>query len=184
MPDKIALPAQFLPCIDEPDKLLIMSDWLEDHGADQYLLRHLRWTAREWSWGRGLRREECIEGLEVFARYSNTGWSRAVIVKVTLRMIRVEFPHRPRSAASGNTKAGERAWWDLELRHSAVEILREQGLLRRRKYGEGYRPKPRKGYGATNNAALARALLGETVKRVMVKNSLQPSLFGEEAANA
>jgi hypothetical protein len=211
---KIVLPAQFLPCIDDHLTLRVMADWCEEHN-DPQTARHLRWTANEWEWRRGMRRADVVEGMDVWARFWNQGWSRAVVTAVTPRTIKVSFPHRRRPVrarggtiyAGGHTFAftemslasvpanenavvsstqisavtfagpdvesqvlnvmagrlsevldreimregwqtGERAWWDLEARGPPPDGGR-------RNYPK---PKPRKGYGAVRNAALAKAL--------------------------
>lgn len=151
--------AQFLPCVSDWQTLLIMADLAEERGHES-LAKHLRWTSREWEWERGLRRDKCKDGLPVWARFSNQGWSRAVIDSVTPTHIYVVFPHRPRRFAGGYQRAA-RAWWDLEYRlKNPPTRLRRKG-----------KPQPRKGYGAVKNAELAAFLTGTSMKLQPAKSA-------------
>lgn len=177
MTDRIHLPAEFLPCIDDPVRLLVMADWINEHG-DLALAQHLRWTAREWEWGRGLRRSELTEGLEVWARYSSSGWSRAAIDQITDRHVWVIFPYRKqRGWTARQVQRAARAWWDLEPRCSALQTIDAMGGTRKRWTGK--RPDPRKGYGTQKNAELAAALTGlwPKAKIVTAQPELQRGLF-------
>jgi hypothetical protein len=149
----IQLPTDLLPCIDDYPRLRVIADYVGERG-DTELERHLRWVAHEWERYRGLKRRDVEVGMTVWARYSSSGWSRAVVAKVTPRKIVVEFPHRKvRHWTKHAVQQAERAWWDLEPR----------GEWQGTRYK---RPKPRKGYGTQKNAALAAALCFDQAARV------------------
>lgn len=131
------LTPQFLPCVDDHELLSVMADHMEEQGEGA-IVSMLRWTAREWEWGRGLRREQCIVGLPVWARFGSQGWSRGTIASVTARHITVAIDRR----------MAKRAWWDL------VSASRPRS-----------KPKPRRGYGSSTNAKLAAALTGAAAEK-------------------
>lgn len=153
MPERIQLPPDLLPCIDDYQRLRVIADWVGERG-DVELEKHLRWTAHEWGQYHGLKRRDVEAGMEVFARFSSSGWSRALVAQVTPRKIVVEFPHRrARAWTAHGIQRAERAWWDLEPR----------GEWQGTRYKK---PKPRKGYGTQKNAALAAALCFDPAAKV------------------
>ena len=160
------IPAVFLPCVDDWAKLRVIADLLEEQGNPD-LAKQCRWTANEWQANRGLRRKDVQEGMEVWARYSNQGWTAGYVARVTPQRIVLDFPRR----RWGHN--GTRAWWDLEPRN------RWNGH-------QWEKPKPRKGYGTGKNTALASMLCG---KRFTMSDKplgdtgeqdMQPGLFEEE----
>ena len=147
MSDRIILPQEWLPLVDDWQRLLILHDYLLERG-DVDLARQCRWTAFEWRDGRGLKRKDVEAGALVWARFGRQGWSRAIVDRVTDRHVYVTFPHRRgRVWTEFGIQRATRAWWDLEPRQDWR--------------GDQYRhPKPRKGYGVQRNAELAAALTG------------------------
>lgn len=176
MLDRILLPPDFLPLIDDAPRLLVLADYVEEHpssagnlSAEQhaYLLKLLRSTAKLWASTPcvGIPRRLVGGGMEVWARYSSQGWSRAETTRVTDRRIWVEFPYRPLHP-SGVQRA-ERAWWDVEPRGDWQEK-------------HWPKPSPRIGYGTGVNAMLAAALTLDQRPKVATVGAEQPSLFTED----
>lgn len=149
----LAILKPFLPCTEDYQTLRVMSDICEEQG-ELSLAKHLRWTANEWEWKRGLLRRECKPNRSVWARYSSQGWSRATIIGVTDTHVAVEFPHRDNWTSNGKYQQAKRAWWDLEPRG---ESWLWEDRSRRKAIAK---PQPRKGYGTGKNAKLAAFLTG------------------------
>ena len=72
---------------------------------------------------------------------------------------------------------GERAWWDLEPRGNRGDPVANNVLARYQK------PSPRKGYGATTNARLAKALtMGLKEAHARELDELVPELWSKMTA--
>lgn len=151
----IELPRQFLPCVDDWQKLLIICDYLEEAGQVD-LAKHCRRTAQLWRDYVGFKRHDLEVGQHVWARFQSQGWSRAVVLNITYRHVLVSFPHRP--YRGHQPPIGRRAWWDLEPR----------GFWQGTQYEK---PKPRPTYGAGKNAELAAALTWSAISQV-AENSM------------
>lgn len=139
----IYVPVEWTPLVDDAARLMMLADWFDERACD-YMAKLCRWTANEWTWARGLKRADCLVGLEVWARYGSQGWSRGVIDSVGPKQVIVRFPYR-----HNGMSRGARAWWDL--------VPRLHRLSRGRAVPK---PKPRRGYTLGTNASFAGCLMG------------------------